>query len=141
MFFGEFEYRIDDKGRLPFPPRFRAFFRDGIVLAQGVEKCLTIYTLTEWKKLADSIATSHLPPSKLRILSRALFATAYHLNLDAQGRISLPSNLRQYAGIDEDVIIAGVNNYLDLWDKAQWDAAKSANQEQSWQIIESLERH
>jgi MraZ protein len=141
MFFGEFEYRIDDKGRLPFPPRFRAFFRDGIVLAQGVEKCLTIYTLTEWKKLADSIATSHLPPSKLRILSRALFATAYHLNLDAQGRISLPSNLRQYAGIDEDVIIAGVNNYLELWDKAQWDAAKSANQEQSWQIIESLERH
>jgi MraZ protein len=141
MFFGEFEYRIDDKGRLPFPPRFRAFFRDGIVLAQGVEKCLTIYTLTEWKKLADSIATSHLPPSKLRILSRALFATAYHLNLDAQGRISLPSNLRQYAGIDEDIIIAGVNNYLELWDKAQWDAAKSANQEQSWQIIESLERH
>jgi MraZ protein len=141
MFFGEFEYRIDDKGRLPFPPRFRAFFRDGIVLAQGVEKCLTIYTLAEWKKLADSIATSHLPPSKLRILSRALFATAYHLNLDAQGRISLPSNLRQYAGIDEDVIIAGVNNYLELWDKAQWDAAKSANQEQSWQIIESLERH
>jgi MraZ protein len=111
------------------------------VLAQGVEKCLTIYTLTEWKKLADSIATSHLPPSKLRILSRALFATAYHLNLDAQGRISLPSNLRQYAGIDEDIIIAGVNNYLELWDKAQWDAAKSANQEQSWQIIESLERH
>jgi MraZ protein len=141
MFFGEFEYRIDDKGRLPFPPRFRAFFRDGIVLAQGVEKCLTIYTLTEWKKLADSIATSHLPPSKLRILSRALFATAYHLNLDAQGRINLPSNLRQYAGIDEDIIIAGVNNYLELWDKAQWDAAKSANQEQSWQIIESLERH
>ncbi len=141
MFFGEFEYRLDDKGRLPLPPRFRQFFRDGIVLAQGVEKCLTVYTLAEWKKLADTIAASHLPPSKLRILNRALFATAYHLNMDGQGRISLPSSLRQYAGIGDDIVIAGVNNYLELWDKAQWEEVKQASHEQSWQIIESLERH
>jgi MraZ protein len=140
MFFGEFEYRIDDKGRLPFPPRFRQFFRDGIVLAQGMEKCITIYTVAEWKKLADNIAASKLPPSKLRTLGRALFATAYHLTLDSQGRISLPPSLRQYAGIGDAVVITGINNYLELWDKTQWEKVKQESQEQAWQITESLER-
>ena len=141
MFFGEFEYRIDEKGRMPIPPRFRPYFKDGIVLAQGVEKCLTVYTMAEWKKTADAITASHLPPSKMRTLSRALFATAYQLTLDGQGRVNLPGNLREYAGISEDVVIAGLNNYLEVWDRVQWSAARSAGQEQAWQIIESLEKH
>ncbi len=140
MFFGEFEYRLDDKGRLPVPPRFRPSFRDGIVVAQGIEKCLTIYTLAEWKKLADSIAASNLSASKLRTINRALFATAYNMILDAQGRIGLPVSLRQYAGIGEDIVIAGANNYLELWDKNAWEAEKKNSQEQAWQIIEGLER-
>ena len=140
MFFGEFEYRIDEKGRMPFPPRFRPAFKEGIVLAQGVEKCITIYTPAEWKKLADSINGSSLPASKLRALNRAMFASAYFLSLDAQGRISLPTSLRAYAAIGEDIIIAGANSYLELWDRATWEAEKKTSQEQTWQIIESLER-
>jgi MraZ protein len=140
MFFGEFEYRLDEKGRLPLPPRFRLAFREGLVVAQGIEKCLTIYTQAEWKKLADSITGSNLSASKLRTINRALFATAFMLTLDAQGRIGLPANLRQYAGIGEDVVIAGANNYLELWDRNAWEAEKQASQEQAWQIIEGLER-
>jgi len=139
MFFGEFEYHLDDKGRLPFPPRFRQFFRDGIVLAQGMEKCITIYTVAEWKNWPIT-----LPPANFRQQAEntgpALFATAYHLTLDSQGRISLPPSLRQYAGIGDAVIIAGVNNYLELWDKTQWEKVKQESQEQAWQITESLER-
>jgi MraZ protein len=140
MFLGEFEYRIDDKGRMPFPPRFRPYFKDGIIIAPSPEKCLAVYTLTEWKKLADSLTSSSLPPSKLRKINRALFATAFHTNMDAQGRINLPTALRQYAGIGEDVIIAGANSYLELWDKAHWDTEKNADLGETWQIIESLER-
>ena len=140
MFFGEFEYRLDEKGRLPLPPRFRSAFREGLVVAPGIEKCLTIYTNSEWKKLANSITGSHLPASKLRAINRALFATAFAMEPDAQGRIGLPASLRSYAGIEEDIIVAGVNNYLELWDRNTWEAEKQASQEQAWQIIEGLEK-
>ena len=141
MFLGEFEYRIDDKGRMPFPPRFRPYFKDGVVVAPSPEKCLSVYTIAEWKKMADGLAAGGLSPSKLRKINRALFATAFHTNLDAQGRINLPTTLRQYAGLGEDIIVAGANNYIELWDKAAWDSEKNTDLAAAWQIIESLERH
>ncbi|MFC1860073.1 division/cell wall cluster transcriptional repressor MraZ [Chloroflexota bacterium] len=141
MFFGEFEYKIDEKGRVPFPPRFRRELKDGVVLTPGVEQCITAYTLPEWKKVAASLTTGPVTLSKLRKLNRAIFATAFSLNMDGQGRIALPVPLRQYAGIEEDVVIAGANNYLELWNKEQWEAEKATSQEQTWQIIESLEKN
>jgi MraZ protein len=141
MFLGEFEYKIDDKGRMPFPPRFRPYFRDGVVVAPSPEKCLSVYTIAEWKKMADNLAAGGLAPSKLRKINRALFATAFQTNIDAQGRISLPSTLREYAGLGEEIIVAGANGYIELWDKAAWDSEKQADLADAWQIIESLERH
>lgn len=140
MFFGEFEYKIDQKGRVPIPPRFKREFKDGIVLAPGIEPCITVYTLSEWKKLSTQVTTGPINRSKLRKLNRALFATAFHLVLDGQGRVALPAPLREYAGIEEEVVVAGANTYLELWDKGQWEQEKSSSQEQAWQIIESLER-
>jgi len=141
MFLGEFEYRIDDKGRMPFPPRFRPYFKDGVIVAPGQEKCLSVYTIAEWKKMADRLEAGGLPPSKLRKLNRALFATAFHTNIDAQGRINLPTTLMAYAGLNGDIVVAGANSYIELWDKAAWDAEKNADLADAWQIIESLERH
>jgi MraZ protein len=140
MFLGEFEYRIDDKGRMPFPPRFRPYFKDGIIVAPSPEKCLSVYTIAEWKKMADSLAAGGLAPSKLRKINRALFATAFYTNLDAQGRIGLPTTLRQYAGLSEDIVVAGANSYIELWDKAAWEAEKNTDLAEAWQILESLER-
>ena len=141
MFFGEFEYRIDEKGRVPIPPRFRRELKEGVVLTPGVERCITAYPLSEWKKLAATLTTGSVTQSKLRRLNRAIFATAFSLNIDGQGRIALPIPLRQHASIEDEVIIAGANNYLELWNKEQWEAEKATSQEQTWQIIESLERH
>jgi len=141
MFLGEFEYRIDEKGRMPIPPRFRKELKEGVVLTPGVEKCITAYALPEWKKLAATLTTGSVTRSKLRRLNRAIFATAFSLNIDGQGRIALPIPLRQYAGIEDEVVIAGANNYLELWNKEQWEIEKAISQEQTWQIIESLERH
>ena len=81
MFFGEFEYKIDDKGRVPIPPKFRKELKDGVVLTPGVEKCITVYPLSEWKKLAATLTTGSVTPSKLRRLNRAIFATAFSLIL------------------------------------------------------------
>ncbi|MBA7489744.1 Transcriptional regulator MraZ [subsurface metagenome] len=141
MFLGEFEYKVDEKGRVPIPPKFRRELKEGVVSTLGVEKCIVVYPLSEWKKLATTLTTGSVAPSKLRRLNRAIFATAFSLNIDGQGRIALPIPLREYAGIEDEVVIAGANTYLELWDKEQWEAEKAISQEQAWQIIESLERH
>jgi MraZ protein len=112
-----------------------------MVLCPGMEKCITIYSVSEWKKIADTLTSGPLPPSKLRKLNRAIFSTAFTVELDGQGRIGVPSQLRQYAGIDDEVVMAGANTYLELWSKAQWNSEKSTSQGEAWQIIESLERH
>ena len=142
MFFGEFEYRIDEKGRVPLPPKFRRELREGVViLAPGVEKCITAYPTAEWKKLSTTLTSASLSQSKLRRLNRALFAAAFILNIDKQNRIALPVPLREHAGIENDVIVAGANTYFELWDKDQWQEEKGISQEQAWQIMESMERH
>lgn len=140
MFFGEFEYKLDEKGRVPIPPRFRRELRDGIVLTPGVEKCITAYSPPEFQKLATTVTTGSFTPSKLRRLNRAIFATAFYVNIDGQGRIALPYPLREYASIEDELVIIGANNCLELWSKAQWESERTASQEQAWQTIESLER-
>ena len=139
MFLGEFDYRIDEKGRVLIPPKFRRELKEGVVLTPGVEKCINIYSLSEFKKLAATLTTGSVTRSKLRKLNRAIFATAFTLNFDGQGRIALPILLREYASIEDEAVVAGANTYLELWSKEQWESEKAISQEQAWQIIESLE--
>jgi MraZ protein len=139
MFYGEYGYKIDEKGRVPVPPKFRGALKDGVVLTPGAEKCITAYTAIEWKKLSTSLTGNAITRSKMRKLSRALFATAFHTGVDGQGRIPIPAPLREHAGIADEVVMAGANNYFEIWDKAAWEAEKKDSQEQAWQIIESLE--
>ncbi len=141
MFFGEFEYKIDEKGRVPIPPKFRQELKDGVVLITGIESCITAYPLSEWKKLAATLTGGSVTRSKLRKLNRALFASAFKLDIDGQGRVALPTPLREYAEIEDEVIIVGANNYFELWNKDQWLREKAISREQAWQSIESLESH
>jgi MraZ protein len=141
MFLGEYEYKLDEKGRVPVPPKFRGDLRDGIILVPGPEKCILAYTLLEWKKLSESLNAGTLPSNKMRKLNRAFFSMAFRLNLDGQGRIALPVPLRNYAGIGEDVVITGVNTYLEIWDKQLWEEEKTNSLAQIWQTIETLEKH
>jgi MraZ protein len=139
MFYGEYGYKIDEKGRIPIPPKFRGALKDGIVLTPGAERCLTAYTTLEWKKLSAKLTGSGLSHSKMRKLSRALFATAFTTRIDGQGRIPIPAPLREHAGMTDEVVIAGANTYFEVWDKALWEQEKKESQEQAWQIIETLE--
>ena len=141
MFFGEFEYKIDEKGRVPIPPKFRKELKEGVVLTLGIEKCISAYPLADWKKLAATLTTGSVTPSKLRRLNRAVFATAFSLNIDGQGRVALPAPLREHAEIVDELVITGANTYLEIWNKVLWEEEKAISREQAWQIIESLERH
>ncbi len=140
MFFGEFEYKIDEKGRVPIPPKFRKELGGRLVLTPGIEKCIVAHPVAEWAKMATTLTTGSVTPSKLRKLNRALFATAFSTNIDGQGRIALPAPLREYAEIVDEVIVAGANTYFELWNTVHWEDEKAVSQEQAWQIIESLER-
>jgi MraZ protein len=141
MFYGEFDYKIDEKGRVPIPPKYRNILKDGVVLTPGAENCITAYTVTEWKKLSTTLTNSPLSRSKMRRLSRVLFATAFSTRIDAQGRIAIPAPLREHAQITDEVVVAGANGYLEIWNKALWEEEKVTSQEQAWQIIESLENN
>ena len=122
------------------PPKYRRDLEDGLILSQGTEGCINVYPQAEWEKMANSLTSSGtLTASKMRRLKRAIFATAFSANIDGQGRVSLPVTLRKYAGIESDIVVAGVNNYLELWSKEKWESEKSISQEQAWQIIEGLE--
>ena len=141
MFYGEFDYKIDDKGRVPVPPKFRDLLKEGIVLTPGQEGCIAAYPPREWNKIAAQMTGSGLTKAKMRRLSRALFATAFSTKIDNQGRIAIPAPLRAHAGIGEDAVIAGTNGSFEIWDAARWAEEKAVCQEQAWQIIESLENN
>ena len=140
MFLGEYEYKIDDKGRVPIPPKFRRELKEGLVLAPGPEACIVAYAPAEWMKMSESLTAGSLAPAKLRRLGRAIFATAFSLTLDGQGRVALPITLREYARIGDELVVVGANTYLEMWNRELWVAEKVAAQEQAWQIIEGLER-
>jgi MraZ protein len=139
MFLGEYDYKVDAKGRLPLPAKFRDKLMGSVVLTAGPEKCIVAYSSEEWEKLASNLTGGSIVPSKLRRLNRAVFASAYVLEPDGQGRIALPQVLREHAGILDEVVVVGANTYFELWNKELWRAEKAISQEQAWQIIESLE--
>lgn len=139
MFYGEFDYTIDEKGRVSLPPKFRNALKDGVVLTPGAEKCITVYTIPEWRKVSTTLTNSPISRSKMRKLNRALFATAFSTRIDGQGRVALPAPLREHAEIVDEVVVAGSNTYLEIWNKILWEEEKELSQEQAWQIIESLE--
>jgi MraZ protein len=141
MFYGNFDYKLDDKGRLPIPPKFRDILKDGLVLVPGTEKCITCYTPAEWKKFSSTITNNPLTRAKMRKLSRALFSNAFITKIDNQGRIAIPAPLRDHAEITDDVIVAGLNTTFEIWNKALWDIENTDSLEQAYQIIESLENN
>jgi MraZ protein len=139
MLLGEYEYKVDSKGRLPLPPKFRQEFINGLVLTRGLEPCVVIYTSEEFKKLADRLSNQTVTKSKMRSLNRFMFGSAFDQTLDGQGRIALPQSLRSYAQIEDTAIIVGSNKCIELWNPELWNKQRIDAEEQAWQIIESLE--
>ena len=139
MFLGEYEYKVDNKGRLPLPPKFRQELMGELVLTKGLEKCIVIYPIEEWRKIANALSARALPSSKFRTMNRAMFGTAFSLTLDAQGRVALPATLRNGVDIGDRAYVVGTNNFIEVWNPTLWEKEKAAAEEQLWQNIESLE--
>ncbi len=124
MLIGTFQHNIDPKGRVIIPAKFREELGDLFYATKGLDTAnVTIYSKEDWEELGRKIAS--FPASKTAVLQRVLFAPAAALEPDKQGRVLLPQNLRDYAGLDKDVVVNGVGTKVEIWDKARWDEYES----------------
>ena len=121
MLLGEFEHTIDDKNRLTLPARFRQALAGGLVVTRGMDGCLYAYSLEAWARLVESRLGSLDPLSEEgRKMQRFFFSGAAEATPDKQGRIMLPAALIQHAKLGRDVVVAGVYDHLEIWDRAAW---------------------
>ena len=138
MFLGEFEHSLDDKGRLAIPAKFRPGLGQGLVLTRGLDRCLFVWPLAEWRTVAEKLGRLSLMHADARRLQRLLFSGAVDTQLDRLGRVLVPGFLRSYAGLQDAVVVAGILNRLEIWDLAQWSAERAAAEEQSAELAEHL---
>ena len=123
MLLGEYEHTIDDKNRLTLPAKFRQSFAEGIVVTRGLDGCLFAYRRPDWDRLVESRLAPLDPFSKgTRQIQRFLFSGATETDLDKQGRVMIPAALLEHAKLGRDVVVAGVNDHLEIWDRAAWRA-------------------
>jgi MraZ protein len=126
MFLGEFTHTIDDKGRLTIPAKFRGELAAGLVVTRGFDRNLMVFTLSEWEKLAGKINDRPLSDESVRAFRRRVFSGAVDLNPDKQGRIVLPPYLREFAGIEDEAVVAGMFNYVELWSVEGWQSVRTS---------------
>lgn len=139
MFLGEYELRIDPKGRLAIPAKFRDDFRGRLVISRGFDRCLNIHTLTEWQQVAEALVSLPVTQLNPRRIARFTFSGAFDLGPDRQGRIVMPLALRQYAGINDEVVLVGVYTHLQVWARDLWAAEKQFVAEHAADIAEAVQ--
>jgi MraZ protein len=121
MLLGEYEHTIDDKNRLTLPAKFRDAFAGGVVLTRGFDGCLNVFGPDEWNHLVETRLAGLDPLSREgRVMHRYYFAGAAHAELDKQGRVPIPAPLAATADLKRDVVVAGVFDHLEIWDRAAW---------------------
>jgi MraZ protein len=121
MLLGTYEHTIDDKNRLTLPAKFRQSFAEGVVVTRGLDGCLYAYRREDWARLVESRLAPLDPFSKeARQIQRFLFSGAAEADLDKQGRVMVPAPLLEHAKLGRDVVVAGVRDHLEIWDRDAW---------------------
>lgn len=120
VFLGTYTPRLDDKGRLALPARFRADLSEGVVITKGQDRCLYAYPLATFARRTEQLGTAAPTDRRARDFARILFASASHEVPDGQGRIVVPAPLRTYAGLNKDCVVTGAYDRVDIWDAGTW---------------------
>ncbi|HEX3032087.1 MAG TPA: division/cell wall cluster transcriptional repressor MraZ [Bacillota bacterium] len=129
MFMGEYQHTIDPKGRLIVPAKFREGLGEQFIATRGLDKCLFVYPMEEWKILEQKLKTLPLTQADARSFVRFFFSGATECELDKQGRILIPANLREYGQLDKDVVFVGIASRVEIWAKERWDDYSSQAEE------------
>lgn len=121
MFMGEYNHTIDVKGRVIIPSKFREQLGEDFVVTKGLDGCLFVFPNDEWKLFEEKLRGLPVANKDARKFARFFLAGAADLEVDKQGRILLPSVLREFAKLEKDVVLVGVSSRVEIWDKAVWE--------------------
>ncbi len=121
MFLGTHTPRLDEKGRLILPAKYRDELAPGLILTKGQERCVYVFPEAEFVRITEAMRTAPVTAKGLRDYSRVFFASASDEVPDKQGRIMIPPALREYAGLERDCVVIGANTRLEIWDFAAWE--------------------
>lgn len=120
MFIGEYHHTLDGKGRLILPARFRASLGERCIITRGLDHCLFVFPMEEWRRLEQKLSGLPMTKPEARAFARFFFSGATECELDGQGRILLPVSLREYAAMNREVVVIGVSGRIEIWAKERW---------------------
>ncbi|GLI44232.1 transcriptional regulator MraZ [Glycomyces algeriensis] len=129
MFLGTHNPRLDDKGRVILPAKFREGLAEGVVITKGQERCLYVFPEAEFTRIAEALQLAPMSSKTARAYSRVFFASAHDEVPDKQGRVTIPPRLREYAGLDRDLAVIGASNRVEIWNTRTWDDYLEASEE------------
>jgi mraZ protein len=121
MFMSEYNHTVDTKGRLIVPSKFREQLGDEFVVTKGMDGCLFVYANDDWSAFEQKLTSLPLINKEARKFARFFLAGAAQVEVDKQGRILLPANLRQFAGLEKDVVLVGVGSRIEIWSRENWE--------------------
>ena len=137
-FMGTYQNNVDPKGRVSIPVKYRDALGERFFVTKGFGSCIDIYTVDEWEKFAEKLHKLSVTKRDMRDFVRFIFGNATEVELDKQGRILLPSMLRETVGIEKEVIVMGVGNKVEIWDKAKWEEHQQVISQHISEISENL---
>ena len=120
MLIGEYEHTLDAKGRIIMPSKLREDIGEKFIITKGLDGCLFAFSIEEWKKFEEKLRTLPISNKDARNFSRFFFAGAIDCEIDKQGRFLISSNLREFAGLEKEVVIVGMDSRLEIWSKEKW---------------------
>ena len=129
MFLGQHDHSLDAKGRVILPAEYREPFEAGAVLTKVIDGCLALWPPEEFQRVADDLKEKARRGNVERTVARSFAGGAKALEIDKQGRIAIPPHLREFAGLDKEVVIAGVFDRVEIWDKERWHAVDASGEE------------
>lgn len=136
MFMGEYNHTIDAKGRLIIPARFRELLGEEFILTKGLDGCLSIYPMDAWEAFETKLRALPLTNKNARTFTRFFVAGATNCELDRQGRVLVPQPLREFAGLEKEVVLTGNLNRIEIWSKEKW--SENCNYDDMDSIAESM---
>ncbi|KTF04810.1 MULTISPECIES: division/cell wall cluster transcriptional repressor MraZ [Trueperella] len=128
MFLGTYEPRLDDKGRLILPAKFRDQLQGGLVMTRGQEHCLYIFPMSEFESILDNLRQAPMTSKDARTYTRVFLSGANDQIPDKQGRVTIPASLRQYADLGREVAVIGSGTRVEVWDLAKWNSYLESNE-------------
>ena len=139
MLLGEYNHSIDDKGRLIIPAKLREELGDSFVICNGLEGCLFVYSQEEWENFVGELETLPRMNKDARAFKRYFFGSASEGNFDKQGRVLITPSLRKAANLEKDVVLVGVQDRVEIWDKARWEDQSDISEDDMDAIAERME--